>query len=95
MKSKKAIILLIAGTICFVVGAILHIETENMGFYILCIPGFILINLANKKEIQEQIETINLEDNVNSLMKNLLYKPLLIVIISVICAVSAVYLIGS
>lgn len=93
MKCKKAIIMLIVGAICFVAGAILHIETENMWSYILCIPGFILINLANKKEVQEQIEIINLEDNVNSLMNNLLYKPLLIAIISVVCAVSTAYLI--
>ena len=93
MKSKKAILMLIAGTVCCASGAILHIWTENMWSYILYIPGLILINLASKKEAQEQIKVINLGDDVNSLMKKLLYKPLLTVIISIVCVVSAAYLI--
>jgi len=69
MKSKKAILIMIAGAICFASGVILHFETKNAWTYILYILGYILIILANKIEINKKIDSIDLSENTNSIMK--------------------------
>lgn len=90
MKSKKAILIMIAGAICFASGVILHFETKNACTYILYILGYILIILANKIEINKKIDSIDLNENTNSIMKKFLYKPLIITIIPIILIVCIV-----